>query len=445
MTPLSSTSSEPGSRPSSASQRRSGERRPIASITRSAAISSPVSVRIPRTWGTSGDASAPHKRPASATPRRTVTPGASSATAATTDSRIGRRAVTASKRPSGSANSFMGPRKLSRRAPADSRAGTNSGTSRSAISRNAGMRKCGRRNWFTPRRCHISHASDIAGGAAASRSSMVTSCPALASRVAVSRPQAPLPHTTTLPIRSLSSVPAVGVGPPYGPDETNTGPPVAGRFASREHGTEIWGPATLASSTMNQRSFAHDAVKDGSGNALRAAGPLAPRCHFERSNSCKHRTRSETVKRDRAADRRSHQERRMSHENVRLTLSVLADDDHLGRDVRGVELAIDPELARLVGGETELLRLVRLDDVVDVERVDAEPVRLVGRVADVDVDLVALGDRDRADREARLSVDARGVDAEVLGLVIAAAPDQEHAADGDGHREGEHPIHGPGS
>ena len=58
-----------------ASHEVSGERRPVASITRSAPISSPPSVTTPTTWGTPAVASAPVRRPVTATPRRTVTPG----------------------------------------------------------------------------------------------------------------------------------------------------------------------------------------------------------------------------------------------------------------------------------------------------------------------------------------------------------------------------------
>src|SRR5439155_24366374 len=83
----------------------------------------------------------------------------------------------------------------------------------------------------------------------------------------------------------------------------------------------------------------------------------------------------------------------------------LADDDHLRRDVGGMELAVDPVLARLLRREAHGLGLVGLDDTVDVVGVDAEAVILVGVVVDADVDLVAFGDGDRPYRERRGAVD----------------------------------------
>ena len=86
-----------------------------------------------------------------------------------------------------------------------------------------------------------------------------------------------------------------------------------------------------------------------------------------------------------------------------------------------MELAIDLELTCLAGREADRLRLAGVDHPVDVEGVDAEAVWLVGEVLDADVDLVALGDGDRADREAGDAVGRRDGDAVILGLVVAAA------------------------
>ena len=100
MNPLSSTSCSIGGEPAAASQAGRAERRPLASITRSAGSSSPASVRTPVTWMAPGAAAAPVSSPATATPRRTVTPGVSSAAAATDRSTMALRPVITSKRSS---------------------------------------------------------------------------------------------------------------------------------------------------------------------------------------------------------------------------------------------------------------------------------------------------------------------------------------------------------
>src|SRR5205807_2662720 len=85
-----------------------------------------------------------------------------------------------------------------------------------------------------------------------------------------------------------------------------------------------------------------------------------------------------------------------------------ADDDQLRGNVGGVELAVDAKLARLFRREAHGLGLVRLDHPMHVLGVDAEAVSLVGVVVDADIDLVALGDSDRPDREGGSAVDHRG-------------------------------------
>ena len=89
MKPLSSTSSSGRRAPSASSQSGSAERRPPQSMTRSARSSSPSVVRTPVTWGTPPMASAPPSSPATVTPRRTSSPGVSSATEATARSTTG--------------------------------------------------------------------------------------------------------------------------------------------------------------------------------------------------------------------------------------------------------------------------------------------------------------------------------------------------------------------
>ena len=113
--------------------------------------------------------------------------------------------------------------------------------------------------------------------------------------------------------------------------------------------------------------------------------------------------------------------------------------------MRRVQLAVDLELTGLLGLEADRLGLVRLDDAVDVEGVDAEPVRLLRSVLDVDVDLVALGHGDRADGETRDAAAAGDGDAEVLGLVVSSAAGQDDATDGGNNRHDERAFHGRAS
>ena len=93
-------SSSGATAPIASSSEGSGERRPVASTTRSARISSPVSVTTPTTWGTPSRAGSPVNSPFTATPRRTVRFGVAAAVRAKAASTMGRRPVIASKRSS---------------------------------------------------------------------------------------------------------------------------------------------------------------------------------------------------------------------------------------------------------------------------------------------------------------------------------------------------------
>ncbi len=179
-----------------------GDRRPVASITRSACSSVAPPTVTPATCGTPAIVSAPVTRPVTATPRQTVRPSVRLATAAIAASRTGRRPVTVSKRSSPSRlppviSSGRAPSMLVRTPPRASSPAITSGSSRSISARQRGSMKWTWRNWFTPRRsqrCHRSPA--LPRGLAGSRSVMVTWCPSRASRIPAVRPLRPPPITT---------------------------------------------------------------------------------------------------------------------------------------------------------------------------------------------------------------------------------------------------------
>ena len=179
-----------------------GDRRPVASTTRSTRVAVASPVRTPVTCGTPSTDSGPVTSPVTATPRRIARPGVCSATAATAASRTGRRAVTVSKRSSPSRqppviSAGSAPTMLVRAPPMASSSAITAGSSRSISARQRGSMKWSWRNWFTPRRSHRCHSSPaLPRGAAASRSSTVTRCPSRASSIPALSPLSPAPITT---------------------------------------------------------------------------------------------------------------------------------------------------------------------------------------------------------------------------------------------------------
>ena len=222
MNPLSSSWSSGARASIAASQLGRAERRPPQSMTRSARSSSPSSVRTPVTCGVPLIASGPQRSPATATPRRTVRFGTPPATDATARSMTARRPETASKRSSPSLTppvtksgaSFTG---LNRSAPSRSIAAISWGSSCSTTWRYRARKRCGSRNWLTPVRSQLSHASaGVSGGPAASRSSTVTACWSVASSI-------PRPMPITLPPTTMTSAIALLLPSPLRPAECTSG------------------------------------------------------------------------------------------------------------------------------------------------------------------------------------------------------------------------------
>src|SRR5690349_16511272 len=185
-----------------ASRPLTGDRLPVASITRSAWTTVAPPMVTPATCGTPAIASCPVTRPVTATPRQMVRPSVCLATRATAASSTGRRPVTVSKRSSPSRlppviSSGRTPSMLVRTPPSVSSPAITSGSSRSITARQRGSMKCSWRNWFTPRRSHRCHRSPARPrGPAASRSRTVTWCPSRASSIPAVRPLSPPPITT---------------------------------------------------------------------------------------------------------------------------------------------------------------------------------------------------------------------------------------------------------
>ena len=151
--------------------------------------------------------------PFTAVPRRTSSPGSSSAAFPKTCSITGRRAVYVTNRssparaPSSARLGGIEPSRSIRRAPARMRACKTSGSVSSSTSRPAGWSQWARRNWPTPSRAHVSHASSRdSGTGAGSRSKIVTSCPSRVSTIPADNPHTPPPKTMILAIRSLLSL-----------------------------------------------------------------------------------------------------------------------------------------------------------------------------------------------------------------------------------------------
>ena len=188
------------------------ERRPIASMTRSAAIVSPFVVRAPVMWGTPFAAEGPLSNSATVTPR--LIDITRSAARATANSIVTRRPVTVTKRssPSRRARSGIdgGRSALTSNMiqPASNSSCLTSGKWRSRRCRPAAWRKCGCRNWATPRRSQLCHASfGEFGSGSSSRSKTMTSWPCSASIIAVERPMTPPPRTS---IRAIPPPPFNG-------------------------------------------------------------------------------------------------------------------------------------------------------------------------------------------------------------------------------------------
>ena len=179
-----------------------GDRRPVASTTRSAWTTVAPPTVTPVTCGTPAIHSCPVTRPVAATPRQTVSPSVRLAACATAASSTGRRPVTVSKRSSPSRlppviSSGRAPSMLVRTPPRSSSPEITSGSSRSISARQRGSMKWSWRNWFTPRRSHRCHRSPARPrGPAAFRSRTVTWCPSRASSIPAVRPLSPPPITT---------------------------------------------------------------------------------------------------------------------------------------------------------------------------------------------------------------------------------------------------------
>ena len=208
-----------GRAPTAASQRSSGERRPLASTTTSAATS-PWSVRTPRTRGGSpGSAS----RPSARTPYRRSTPGSPVAARPSTQSTVWRRVMSSTSRSSpgtGERSASVGGIWLcsvastapALRSPASTSGRRSRRISWKVVSRTCGWTICG----AAARKPAAAAASTSTAGSRWSASSTVTACPARASRSAADSPPA-LPPITAIRMRTSGGDGSAGRRPSVAP------------------------------------------------------------------------------------------------------------------------------------------------------------------------------------------------------------------------------------
>ncbi len=207
--PVSSDSSGTGLAPIAASQSGTDERRPAATMVRSASIVEPSSSSTPVTTGRRADLVV--FRPRTPTPVRKVTAPSASAWRRSTHSKVVRRqAIIVSSWSSSSRSNpvSVGGRSSPKRisvAPSASRSRRMSGYSAIRMLRSRARKAWLWRTWGAPRRSHSNAASALGGISVSSRSITVTSWPARAIASADPSPDTPPPTTTIFTCQTVGA------------------------------------------------------------------------------------------------------------------------------------------------------------------------------------------------------------------------------------------------